>query len=283
MRSGFRHSAGSHAQPQVRLPNAVQDARSSPDRRDRVAGARDRRQRGDLFAVQPDAAAAAAGAAAERAGQPAAPGPEAGIARPATTPATATRSSATRCSATWSGSRRCSPASPRTSTFGANLSLHAARRRTAKACWCRAATSRCSACSRRSAGCSLPRTTTAHRRAARRRPQPRATGQRGSPSIPSVLNQTIIVNGQTMTIVGVAPRGFDGTTLGIEARGVRADHDARADAAGLQPQFENRRSYWAYLFARLQARRLDRAGAAAASTRSITRSSTTSRRRCRRA
>src|SRR6476659_9649078 len=31
---------------------------------------------------------------------------------------------------------------------------------------------------------------------------------------PNVLNQGLIVNGQTLTIVGVAPRGFDGTTLG---------------------------------------------------------------------
>ena len=32
---------------------------------------------------------------------------------------------------------------------------------------------------------------------------------------PSVLNSTIIVNGQSMTVVGVAPRGFRGTTLGV--------------------------------------------------------------------
>src|SRR5262245_51207184 len=31
---------------------------------------------------------------------------------------------------------------------------------------------------------------------------------------PSVLNDTLIVNGQSMTIIGVAPEGFDGTTLG---------------------------------------------------------------------
>ena len=29
-----------------------------------------------------------------------------------------------------------------------------------------------------------------------------------------VINQTMVVNGQTLTIVGVAPKGFDGTTLG---------------------------------------------------------------------
>ena len=31
---------------------------------------------------------------------------------------------------------------------------------------------------------------------------------------PAVLNDTLVVNGQTLTIVGIAPRGFDGTTLG---------------------------------------------------------------------
>src|SRR6185436_219660 len=31
---------------------------------------------------------------------------------------------------------------------------------------------------------------------------------------PGVLNDTLIVNGQHLTIVGVAPEGFDGTTLG---------------------------------------------------------------------
>ena len=31
---------------------------------------------------------------------------------------------------------------------------------------------------------------------------------------PAVLNETLVVNGQAMTIVGVAPRGFKGTTLG---------------------------------------------------------------------
>src|SRR5580765_813991 len=31
---------------------------------------------------------------------------------------------------------------------------------------------------------------------------------------PNVLNETLMVNGQPLTIVGVAPRGFNGTTLG---------------------------------------------------------------------
>jgi putative ABC transport system permease protein len=70
-------------------------------------------------------------------------------------------------------------------------------------------------------------------------------------SDPNILNQSMIVNGQTVTIVGVAPRGFDGTTLGakpqvfvpITLRGL------------MQPAFRgwaNRQNYWAYLFARLR-------------------------------
>lgn len=33
---------------------------------------------------------------------------------------------------------------------------------------------------------------------------------------PGVLDQTVVVNGQPLTIVGVAPRGFEGTTLGAQ-------------------------------------------------------------------
>ena len=68
---------------------------------------------------------------------------------------------------------------------------------------------------------------------------------------PNVLNETLIVNGQHLTIVGVAPEGFGGTTIGarpqvyvpITLRGV------------MQPgftAFHDRRSYWAYVFARLR-------------------------------
>src|SRR4029453_11425856 len=32
---------------------------------------------------------------------------------------------------------------------------------------------------------------------------------------PTVLNKQLIVNGQSLTIVGVAPKGFDGTTIGM--------------------------------------------------------------------
>jgi hypothetical protein len=47
-----------------------------------------------------------------------------------------------------------------------------------------------------------------------------------------VLNQSMIVNGQTMTIVGVAARGFEGTTLGVKPHVYRADHHARTGHAG---------------------------------------------------
>ncbi|MEO5898038.1 MAG: ABC transporter permease [Vicinamibacterales bacterium] len=66
-----------------------------------------------------------------------------------------------------------------------------------------------------------------------------------------VINQQMTVNGQSLTIVGVAAKGFEGTTLGstpevfvpITLRGL------------MEPGFNgfaNRRSYWAYLFARLR-------------------------------
>ncbi|MEO8256348.1 MAG: ABC transporter permease [Acidobacteriota bacterium] len=67
---------------------------------------------------------------------------------------------------------------------------------------------------------------------------------------PAVVGTRLIVNGQPMTIVGVAAAGFAGTTLGsrpavfvpITLRGL------------MQPNFkgfDDRKSYWAYLFARL--------------------------------
>ena len=95
-----------------------------------------------------------------------------------------------------------------------------------------------------------PEDDTRARRIARRRPELRATGRRRFALDPDVLNQPLIVNGQTMTIVGVAPRGFDGTTLGVKPQ-VFAPITMRGFS---QPSkaFDNRRNYWAYLFARLK-------------------------------
>ena len=68
---------------------------------------------------------------------------------------------------------------------------------------------------------------------------------------PDVVGKSMLVNGHRMTVIGVAPEGFDGTTLGarpvvfvpISMRGL------------MNPGFrgfENRRSYWVYMFARLK-------------------------------
>jgi predicted permease len=68
---------------------------------------------------------------------------------------------------------------------------------------------------------------------------------------PSVLNKGLIVNGQTLTVVGVAPRGFDGTTLGTKPQ-VFVPMTLRGI---MQPGFRswaNRQNYSWYLFARLR-------------------------------
>ena len=68
---------------------------------------------------------------------------------------------------------------------------------------------------------------------------------------PGILNQPLIVNGQEMTIVGVAPPNFHGTTLGA-----RPEVFVPITMRDLMEPFfkgvEDRRSYWVYLFARLK-------------------------------
>ena len=68
---------------------------------------------------------------------------------------------------------------------------------------------------------------------------------------PAVLNDTVIVNGHSLTVVGVAPPGFMGTTLGSRPS-VFVPISMRALMSPGFNGFENRRSYWAYLFARLK-------------------------------
>jgi predicted permease len=68
---------------------------------------------------------------------------------------------------------------------------------------------------------------------------------------PAVLNQSVIVNGESMTIIGVAPRGFTGTTIGSRPS-VFVPITMRAVLIPGWKGFENRRSYWIYLFARLK-------------------------------
>ena len=67
-----------------------------------------------------------------------------------------------------------------------------------------------------------------------------------------VLNQPLIVNGQPLTIVGVAPRGFEGTTLGLRPQVFVPVTMRDSMEAFFKDSLENRRSYWAYAFARLK-------------------------------
>jgi predicted permease len=67
---------------------------------------------------------------------------------------------------------------------------------------------------------------------------------------PTVLNKQLIVNGQSLTIVGVAPKGFEGTTLGMRpAVFVPITLRSLLDA---DTGWSLRTDYWAYLFARLR-------------------------------
>jgi predicted permease len=70
-------------------------------------------------------------------------------------------------------------------------------------------------------------------------------------SDPNVLNRTMIVNGRNLTIVGVAPAGFTGTTLGALPQ-VFVPITLRSEMEPGFRGFERRQSYWAYLFARLK-------------------------------
>jgi predicted permease len=67
-----------------------------------------------------------------------------------------------------------------------------------------------------------------------------------------VIGRTLGINGQTMTIIGIAPRGFDGTTLGVKAQVFVPITMRWLLQANRNPDHANRRSYWVYLFARLK-------------------------------
>jgi len=69
---------------------------------------------------------------------------------------------------------------------------------------------------------------------------------------PDVVNETMVVNGHTMTIVGVAPNGFDGTTVGLKPDVFMPITMRWRMAPDPRSPPENRRAYWVYLFARLK-------------------------------
>lgn len=70
-------------------------------------------------------------------------------------------------------------------------------------------------------------------------------------SDPAVIDQVITVNGQQLTIIGVAPRGFTGTTLGADPR-VFVPLTMSGALSGRTRDLERRNTYWLYLFARLK-------------------------------
>ena len=67
---------------------------------------------------------------------------------------------------------------------------------------------------------------------------------------PGILGDTLIINGHPMTIIGVAPDGFEGTTFGTRPQVYVPITMRHLVAPGFEG-FDNRRSYWIYLFARL--------------------------------
>ncbi len=70
-------------------------------------------------------------------------------------------------------------------------------------------------------------------------------------SDPAAVGRSLIINGLSYTIVGVAPEGFIGTTLGSRPRVfVPISMRAQIDRFFRESAFENRKSYWVYVFGR---------------------------------
>lgn len=69
---------------------------------------------------------------------------------------------------------------------------------------------------------------------------------------PGVLDKSLVVNGQLLDIVGIAPRGFRGTTLGNDPAFFVPITMRWTLEPRLPANHDDRRSYWVYLFARLR-------------------------------
>jgi predicted permease len=70
-------------------------------------------------------------------------------------------------------------------------------------------------------------------------------------SDPAVLNKPIRINGMTLTVVGVAPPRFEGTTMGAKPQ-VFVPITLKGHMNPGWNQWADRTSYWGYLFARLR-------------------------------
>ena len=67
----------------------------------------------------------------------------------------------------------------------------------------------------------------------------------------AVIGKTLTVNGKPTTIVGVAPKDFNGTTYGVRPAFFATLAMAPVIGTGMERQIDDRRAYWIYLFARL--------------------------------
>lgn len=67
---------------------------------------------------------------------------------------------------------------------------------------------------------------------------------------PNIVGQSMVINGKSYNIVGVAPQGFDGTTVGNKPK-VYVPISMRGEVQRFA-RFDDRRVYWMYLFARLK-------------------------------
>jgi len=68
---------------------------------------------------------------------------------------------------------------------------------------------------------------------------------------PKVVGQAIVVNATSLTVVGVAPPGFEGTTLGLRPS-LFVPLSMRAVMQPGWEGFDDRRRYWVYVFGRLK-------------------------------
>jgi predicted permease len=69
---------------------------------------------------------------------------------------------------------------------------------------------------------------------------------------PGVVGQALVVNGRPLTIVGVAAREFQGTSRPAVPDVFVPITFRWRDERGALPNFDDRRNYWVYLFARLK-------------------------------
>ena len=67
----------------------------------------------------------------------------------------------------------------------------------------------------------------------------------------SVIGKSVVVNGRSLSVVGVAPAGFRGTTLGAEPD-LFVPVSVRWPMSALTNTFDDRRNYWLYAFGRLK-------------------------------